>query len=97
MLAIVFGIKEDDVYSDICRMGFQLACYFEEYTHAAGTIIGTKDGGVVILGVSVGIGPGATVPMGTQQHSLLQFGLVRADDIACREYGAVVSSQSNAL
>ncbi len=92
MLAIVFGIKEDDVYSDICRMGFQLACYFEEYTHAAGTIIGTKDGRVVILGVRVGIGPGTTVPMGTQQHTLLQFRLVRADDIASRKYGTIISA-----
>ena len=51
----------------------------------------------MVLGVGIGIGPGAAIPVGTEEHTLLQLGLVGTDDVACIEWCTVIGTQGDAL
>ena len=67
--------------------------YFQQYTDAAGTIVGTEDGGVVLLGIGIGICPRAAVPVGEEDDAFSGVGLVGAYDVACFQQGTVVGGE----
>ena len=74
--AVVFGIEEDDVDADGGCLLLQLARYFQQYAYSAGSVVGSYDGRLVLLGVIVFVGIGATVPVGTEQYAPAAVGVV---------------------
>ena len=92
MGAIVLSVEEDDVDTYLCGLCLQLAGYLEEYAYATGSIVCAEDRGMVELWIGVSICPRTTIPMGAEEHALLQLGLVGADDVACCEYGAIIGA-----
>ena len=94
---IVFGIEEDDV--DTYRWGFflNLTGNFKQDTYTAGSIVGSIDRFLVVLGIRIVIGIRTAVPMGTKHYSLLAIRIVSTDDVAGLQNGTVPSFEVGIL
>ena len=79
--SVVFGIKEDNVDTDGRGLQLYLTGYLEQHSDAAGSVIGSVDGGVMLLFFSfIGIGTG--IPVCAEQHALAGIGVIDSDQVA---------------
>lgn len=91
--ALVFDVEEDEVDADGGGHGGHDASDFHESADAASAVVGAHDGGVVVGGVGVVVGPGAGVPVGGEEDAVFEGGVDGGDDVfalhglACPEGG----------
>ena len=88
--------RKDDVNTDCRRLLLQLAGYFKQDSYTAGTIIGSVDGGMMMLGI-IFIGIRAAVPVCTKQYSLACVRIVSSYNIAGFQESSVISHQIGVL
>ena len=88
--AHVLGIKAYEVYAQIAH-GLLLdeACYLYHHRHAAGTVVGTEDGLLVVGLIGVVICPWTCVPVGTQQYPVFCLGVGAGYDVTAWHGGSV--------
>ena len=67
------------------------------HAYTAGSVVGSYDGRLMLLGVIVFVGIGATVPVGTEQYAPAAVGVVGTDDVARLQQGAVVGHEVGVL
>ena len=79
--APVFGIEADEVYAKRKGVGKQTG----ELKHngdARSTVVGGKHGLMPVGLIRVVVGPGTTIPVGTDEHTLGLFRTIAGDDIS---------------
>ena len=87
--AAVFGIEADKVHPDGGLLELQLTRQFQHDAHAAGPVVGSQNGGFVVLFVGVVIRPRPAVPVGAYQDAAGGLGVDRGDDVGHVIDGAV--------
>ena len=95
--AQILGIEANHVDACLYRVLLQQTTYLQHDGHAAGSIVGRKDGRVVVGLVGVVIGPGTRVPMCTQQDAVRVAGIDAGYDVAGRQLGAVPGGHGGRL
>ncbi len=96
--AVVFGIEADEVEAEgEALVSTDQTSDFEHHCDAAGAVVGSEDGRMMISGVRVVVGPRTAVPVGAEQDTVLSVRVVAGDDVGAAQGGAVVASEGGVL
>ena len=85
----MFFFEEDEVDTHGGGHGAHDACHLEEDGGAGGAVVGTGHGAAVVALRGVVVGPGATVPVGSEDDAMVGLWIEEAYDVLARYCGAV--------
>ena len=99
MAAPVLSVKayKIDAYGETTGVCLQQTGNLQHYAHATGAIISSHHRLGVVGFVRVVVSPGTTVPVGTEQDTLLFFWLIARNDIIALKGGAVETFKCGSL